>query len=85
MDNKNIDLVLDTQHDLRKHIEEMLETVDKFDGSDEKLLIDAAEDSFSKLMLKTQQIYSETLSRKLESLETKEFIESKKENTSGKE
>jgi len=63
----------------------MLETVDKFDGSDEKLLIDAAEDSFSKLMLKTQQIYSETLSRKLESLETKEFIESKKENTSGKE
>jgi DNA-binding HxlR family transcriptional regulator len=59
--------------------------VDKFDGSDEKLLIDAAEDSFSKLMLKTQQIYSETLSRKLESLETKEFIESKRENTSGKE
>lgn len=77
------DILIDTIHDLRSALDECLREIETGDSSDSKeYLIDKAEAELHRITLRTNEIYTEMLSRAIERKETKDLIESKKENTS---
>lgn len=82
--NQKEDLIIDALHDLRNAINECLNQIETEnpDGNSSSYMIDAVETEFHKLNLKTNEIYTEMLSRAIEERETREVIESKKANTS---
>lgn len=83
MNKKELDnILIDTIHDLRKPLENCIAGIDEADNSNPALsIINAAEQEFHKLNLETNKIYSNMIANAIEHKETKEFIDSKKENT----
>lgn len=82
--NQKEDLIIDVLHDLRNAIDECIDQMDSghSNAKSTDCIIDTVETEFHKLNLKTNEIYSEMISKVLEEKEDKEAVESKKANTS---
>ena len=81
-ENKSKDIMIDTVHHLRAALDTCLAKIDAADNSDpDDPIINQVERELHKLNLETNKIYTEMIARAIESKETKELIESKKEST----
>lgn len=80
--NELDDIIIDTIHNLRKPLEQCITGIDEADASNPTSpIINAAEQELHKLNLETNKIYSNMIADAIERRETKELIDSKKENT----